>query len=39
VELIAAGTEHLAADRIGAGVHFQEDIAAVFVVFDRKTFK
>ena len=37
VELIAAGTEHGAASR--AEVHFQEGIAAVFVVFDRKTFK
>ena len=37
VELIAAGTEHRAASR--AGMHFQEGIAAVFVVFDRKAFK
>ena len=37
VELIAAGTEHRAAS--GAGVDFQEGIAAVLVVFDRKTFK
>jgi hypothetical protein len=37
VELIAAGTEHLAASR--AGVNFQEGLAAVFVVFDRKTFE
>jgi hypothetical protein len=37
VELIAAGTEHRAAS--GAGMDFQEGIAAVFVVFDRKTFK
>ena len=39
VELIAAGAEQLAADRIGAGADFQEEIAAVFVVLDRKTFK
>jgi hypothetical protein len=37
VELIAAGTEHRAAS--GAGVDFQENIAAVFVALDRKTFK
>jgi hypothetical protein len=37
VELIAAGTEQFFASR--TGVDFQEDIAAVFVVFDRKTFK
>jgi hypothetical protein len=37
VELIAAGAEHGAASR--TGVHFQEGIAPVFVVFDRKTFK
>jgi hypothetical protein len=39
VELIAAGTEHLAASWIGTGVHFEECIAAVIVVFDRKALK
>lgn len=37
VELIAARTEHGAAPR--AGVHFEKHVAAVFVVFDWKTFK
>lgn len=37
VELIAARAEHRAARR--ACVDFQEDVPAVFVVFDRKTFK
>jgi hypothetical protein len=37
MELIAAGTEQFFASR--TGVDFQEDIVAVFVVFDRKTFK
>jgi hypothetical protein len=37
VELIAAGTEHRSASR--TGVDFQEGIAAVFVVLDRKTLK
>ena len=36
VELVATGAEHLAACGIGAGANFQEGIAAVFVVFDRK---
>ena len=39
VELIAAGAEQFFANGIGAGVDFQEGIAAVFVVLDRKTFK
>ena len=33
MELIAARTEHLAASC--AGVHFEKDVPAVFVVFDR----
>jgi hypothetical protein len=37
MELIAAGTEHLAASC--AGVDFQEDVPAVFVIFDWKAFK
>jgi hypothetical protein len=37
MELIAAGTEHLAAT--SAGVEFQEDVPTVFVVFDREAFK
>jgi hypothetical protein len=37
MELIAAGTEHLAAAR--AGVDFQEEVSAVFVVFDRELLK
>jgi hypothetical protein len=37
MELIAAGTEHLAASR--AGVHFEKDVTAVFVVFDGETFE
>jgi hypothetical protein len=37
VELIAAGAEHRAASR--AGVDFEEDVPAVFVVFDRESFK
>jgi len=37
MELIAAGAEHLAASR--AGVHFEKDVPAVFVVFDREAFK
>ena len=35
-ELVAAGAEHLAANSIRTGMDFQESIAAVFVVFDRK---
>src|ERR1017187_10217459 len=37
MELIAAGAEHLAASR--AGVHFEKDVSAVFVVFDREAFE
>jgi hypothetical protein len=37
MKLIAAGTEHLAASC--AGVDFQENVPAVFVVFDWKTFE
>jgi hypothetical protein len=37
MELIAAGAEHLAASR--AGVHFEKDVLALFVVFDREAFK
>jgi hypothetical protein len=37
MELIAAGAEHLAASR--AGVDFQENVPAVFVVFDREPLK
>jgi len=37
MELIAAGAEHGAA--FPAGVHFQEDVASVFVVFDWEAFK
>jgi hypothetical protein len=37
MELIAAGAEHLTASR--AGVHFEKDVPAVFVVFDREAFK
>ena len=37
MELIAAGTEHLAASR--AEVHFEEDVTAVFVVFDWEAFE
>ena len=37
MELIAAGAEHLAASC--AGVHFEKDGPAVFVVFDREAFK
>lgn len=37
VELIAAGAEHRAASR--AGVHFQEYVTAVLVVFDREAFE
>jgi uncharacterized membrane protein len=36
VELVAAGAEHLAGGGIGAGADFEECIAAIFVVFDRK---
>jgi hypothetical protein len=36
VKLIAAGTEHLAADGIGAGVYFEEGVSAIFVVLDGK---
>jgi hypothetical protein len=37
MELIAAGAEHLAASQ--AGMDFQENVPAVFVVFDRKPFE
>jgi len=37
MELVAAGTEHLTASR--AGVNFEKDVPAVFVVFDRETLK
>jgi hypothetical protein len=37
MELIAAGAEHGAA--FPAGVHFQEDVASVFVVFDWEALK
>ena len=37
VELIAAGTEHLAASR--AGTDFEKDVPAVFVVLDREAFE
>ena len=37
MELIAAGTKHLAASR--AWVHFEEDVTAVFVVFDGEMFE
>ena len=37
MELIAAGTEHLAARR--AGVHFEKDVPTVLVVFDREAFE
>jgi hypothetical protein len=36
VELIAAGAEHLATDGVRPGANFEEGIAAVFFVFDRK---
>jgi len=36
VELIAAGAEHLAAGGVGTRADFEESVAAVFVVFDRK---
>ena len=39
VELIAAGAEKLAADRVGAGTDSQHCEAALFVVFDREALK
>jgi len=39
MELIAAGAEELAAGGVRTGADFEEGVAAIFVVFDRKTFK
>jgi hypothetical protein len=39
VELVAAGAEHLAADGARARTHFEEGIAAIFVVLDQKAFE
>jgi hypothetical protein len=39
VELIAAGAEHLAAGRIGAGVDFQDGVSSILVAFHREAFK
>ena len=36
VKLVAAGTKHLAADGICAGVYFEEGVSAIFVVLDGK---
>ena len=36
MELIAAGAEHLAAGAVRTRADFEEGVAAVFVVFDRK---
>jgi hypothetical protein len=36
VKLIATRAEHLAACGVGAGADFEECVAAVFVIFDRK---
>ena len=36
VKLIAAGAQHLAACGIGTGADFEEGVAAVLVVLDRK---
>jgi len=36
MELIAAGAEHLAAFGVCARADFEECVAAIFVVFDRK---
>lgn len=39
MELIAAGAEHRAAISVGAEVDFQEDVPAVFVIFDGEAIK
>jgi hypothetical protein len=36
VKLVAAGAQHLAADRIGARGDFQEGVSDILVVLDRE---